>query len=663
MKSSDVFINEWTLKLEQFLREENGTLPVVNSIAYKELQSISLSLQILSSSTHTDDQFIQHEGQMEIYGQLQKIIRQTLQVYAKNLKNGAINTYDHIDLCRRSSIKFQMLNSLLFDYFLRDRQRCTNDIENIEVHFYMHLNFDFSTILHQELLLSIMSASDTLSSTMMTIINILKMLEMFQIQKSYDPVINISHVLDSSTKKVLKSIDMPSQSSAPEPPILMLLRLYNIIFQILERLRMLNVEFPTSLKAKLQQTFDNPVQMIETLNNVKLSSRTVTILIRHYQSENKMTSFVTEFIRQRCFSFEENDFNSLLNNIDLSDTFEFNPVVKNLSIRCDLSFNTDKTPKELPLFSKEAQSCCSDSAMRGNLNMDCKELKAIKDELRKKFKNSVTNISKFHSELNDVLASYYEISDKSVFDIRVSDELTDTTYSLLMLILNYTPNYLVFIRKYYTPRLLRRIIYYERDWFKLFNQDNNIDRMLIQMLPQKTKTSLIELIEIGKQKIGLQKSNKFRGIPLNEIYLECSQYDFSLPNSLPIFPDKSFNDAWQGMVKKGKSDTRGTHLTQSLHIVEISSPFKNEQFLPVRIKAPMTLASILLCFQEQDSIAISDIKEKLHVTRSQEPILVNGIKTLIKYELLRKSGPFVKLRMNLIPISSLSDNGEVLFIY
>ena len=655
-------ISDWTEKCYDFLKEDDTLSLADRTRRFQSLEDASNKIHILVGQDNHKDRHPPHQETIKVYKDITTQINSVLCLYAKNLKDNLKNKHKYMDMFGRISIKFQMLEFLLFKYFLANKKLISADIREIEVHFYMHLNFDFTDILYQELFLYILSNKEPLTSTVITTLDILEKIESFQIRKSYDTIVCLSNILNEAFAKVLESVNALSQRRQAESEISTLIRLHKVICQIMEHAQIIDITFPPLLNDILELKLKNPENIFRDLSSIKLSSHDITALISYYKSKNKFEIFRKEFMKQRSITFEENDFNNILNSIDLSDTFEFNPVLQNIELERDLSRDDRNRKIRSHLFQNDTIRRSPYAAIKGNMDMDCNELHMIKEEIRQNFKQSISDVNKFHSDMNEVMTSYYKITDSLNQDEKSPGEIKDTTYALLMLLLNYTPDVPMFIKKFYTPRLLMRIIYHERNWFELLNMNNNFDKILIQMLPAKVRKSIINLLELCDHQLHSSKSVASINAILHEIYIQDSQYEFKLPNSLPIFPDGVYKGEWLDRVSKGCPDSPGTHLTQSLHIVEVSSPFRNEYGQNITLKAPMTLASILLCFQTNNCLDISVIKETLHVERQQEPTLVNGIKSLIKVGLLNRSGS--KLHLNLDPVLPSSMlHGDILFLY
>lgn len=471
---------------------------------------------------------------------------------------------------------------------------------------------------------------------------------------------NIRRIIFESLESVVKQILKESERSSNFIEFIMKFQIMvNLIvenFDIKDRkiLPLMQMRFGSDIENSLKS-------LLELQNDKKLKTATLES-INNCCKMAKLSDdrFVSLLLKYRSIKYTKDNWNALLNRIDLLDTFEESQMKRLVSYHTNTN-NTNYDQIQIDDDNMLNNIIHGDEVLQkycffANFSTNSMAVDRYKRILRENFRESVHDIRGFHEGLSKVVDSYLETVQKNYELTNNNINFDQTMYALLMLILNYTPEVKLFIAEYYAPRLLKRIMFSQSSIVDNTIKSTKFEFFLIFMLPRETRCILISLMQ--KSVTDIQNPVYIDSINCNfsGIFLQESNYSFNLPKSDPIFPNKKFKDTWYTNIIAVEQRQRTMKFDQNMHIIEMTSPFLGACNEPVKLILPMNAASILYCFNESNTQGIHEIEVKLNITKNQETQLVRSLKFLIKYGLISKKGPFFTLRSTTIPSELLDEN-------
>lgn len=525
-------------------------------------------------------------------------------------------------------------------------QLLTEISKSVEESFYYNLTLKYDTILKQIISEVLTCTAEEIDVTLKFCTNTLFETMTYKGIETNKAKVIISKSLESAVKQILK------ESEGRNDFIEFLMRFQIVINLIFENFDIKNKELHSLMQLCFGSNIENSLKLLlELQNNTKMKTTTLES-INHYCRSHQISDekFISLLLKYRPIEYTKDDLNGLLNRIDLVDTFEENPMKRLVNIYRDTH---DKTCSNLHIADhhmvnstihgdESIEKYCSVA----NFSTNSKAVDTYKRILRETFRESVQNIRRFHESLSTVIDSYLETVQKNDRLTGNNINFDQTMYALLMLIINYTPDLKVFISEYYVPRLLKRLMFSQGGFFDKTVKSDNFENILISMLPRETRHILTALIQ--KYIAEIQKPVYIDSVNcnFNGIFLQGSDYSFTLPKSEPIFPNSKFKDTWYANIMSVEKGQWGKKFDQNMHVAKMTSPFLTASDEQVELILPMNAASILYCFNESDTLDIHDIKDKLKITKNQEIQLVRSLKLLMKYGLILKKGASFSVRLS-----------------
>ena len=358
-----------------------------------------------------------------------------------------------------------------------------------------------------------------------------------------------------------------------------------------------------------------------SLSNIKLTSSALVDMYHKLPSPDDFKTFKAEFLRQHSIYPGNLDWNAILNAIDLCDTFEEDPCI-------DYTSSNETAAKIVePITALETDDRI---ILRTMIN-------PMKRELRENFKLQIEDTPKFLCELSKVLSRVLKVYDKSLQDRHMRYEYCDLFNATLSLVLNYTPHLDTFIAKWYIPLLIRRIYKYGPIWYDDYDTPGSFDSTILRYVPGAPSRKIRKIIETMRGPIINPLRLTETGIEFSFIALDKRDFSFYIQNSGVIWPNDKFMEHWR--VENAKISHEGKVLDKGsdIHYVEVSSPFQLAGGAPdssLRIRLPLSCASILYCYNDVDSLTIKELRDKLKITEECEQPFLRSLKTLVRAELL-----------------------------
>lgn len=364
-----------------------------------------------------------------------------------------------------------------------------------------------------------------------------------------------------------------------------------------------------------------PGKYFSFLSNIKLTSSALVYMYHKLPSPDDFKNFKAEFLRQRSIYPGNWGWNAILNAIDLSDTFEDDPCILYTSSNEMFA----KTAEPVTILETDDRIL-----LRTMIN-------PMKRQLRENFKLQIEDTPKFLYELSKVLSKVLKLYDKSLKDRHMRYEYRDLFNATLSLVLNYTPQLDTFIAQWYIPLLIRRIYKYGPIWYEDYDTPGSFDSTILKYIPEVLFRKIRKLIEAMRDPIRNPLRLTETGIEFSFIALEKSEVSFNIQNSGVIWPNDKFKELWD--VETTKISYMGKVVGQGsdIHYVEISSPFPSAGGDPdgnLRIKLPLSCASILCCYNDADSLTIKELRDKLKITEEYDQLFLRSLRTLVRAGLL-----------------------------
>ncbi|KAG0667940.1 hypothetical protein C6P45_005215 [Maudiozyma exigua] len=546
----------------------------------------------------------------------------------------------------------------ILPYFLVSDQ-CVAKISNsLENSFYDNMNINYVAIIKQIIYKLVTCTLDDIKvNVKLYTTTVFKTLNYNGIKYINSGII-LSDSLDSAIKQILKESEGRIDFVEFIMTFQTVVNLIIVNFDIKER------KFPSLLHICFGFNSEGALKkLLELLNDKKLKTATLESINRFCKTAKISDDrFVTLLLEHRPIEYTNDDWNGLLNRIDLVDTFEENPSRKmrtdqkngNVQSYDDNDLDNDT----LNTFINGNEMVHKDHTFK-NFSTISKAVDKYKCTLRTKFRDSVEDIRGFHKGLSEVVDSYLDTVNKNNRSTSDDGIFDQTMYALLMVILNYTPDIKLFIGEYYAPRLLKRLLFSQSNISNNAINTNDFENILISILPKEPQDILASFI----QKFAASMQNPVHIDDINcefsGIFLQGSKYSFSLPMFEPIFPNTKFKDIWCANILDVEKTQLDMKFDKTMQIVEMTSPFLGTSGEEVKLILPMSAASILYCFNESNIQNITDFKLKLNITKNQETQLVRNMKLLMKYGLISKRGPLFTLRTAAIPLEWLDENHVV----
>ncbi|CAB4254539.1 similar to Saccharomyces cerevisiae YBR259W Putative protein of unknown function [Maudiozyma barnettii] len=642
MESNDYLLHIWTETVENLFFDEKSS-NYFNHL--KKLRYISVQL----NNKYKFDEYIWNV----VIDSISLIVKR----YSNNLNadnlQGIENSLDIFN------VFFDLKNEILI-YFSKDKSILDNSTKKIEKIFCTNLNLNISMIWNV-ILLKILNY-DNICSTHSSLLNYTRLITYIESLKSSnqeDVAVVSVEALELAINNIINSM-IENNENCDSSFIIKILKIQQIRDKIYHIYQIDGDGIQPYLIKYLENDRNENVSLINLLKDSKLTDETLSILYRFYQIRRNSNQFLADMLKYRSVEFENNNWNELLNKIDLFDTFE-TKISSMYHEKYNKQFEKDTSlevyKNKFNFKHSQMISVMNKNDTEDHPNIASKIIDQYRQALRNNFKASIENAQLFYESLLVVLDSYYDTTLESGSKCGFRIDFMSTTYALSMLVLNYTPDLELFIKCYYAPKLLKRMITYQNIWISEYSTLNSFDSILIDMLPNKIGRPLINMItqfvQTFKKPEPLEDTNcEFYGT-----YLKGAEYSFSLPTTKPLFPDCHLKSKWEKILSGPEGMSSGKSLDQSIHIIEMSSPFLDTIGNPVTLLLPINLASILFCFNKVDVRDISDIKRLLNVERSEENQIVFGLKALLKQKLLLKKNSTFKLNIVDIPVESLDKDG------
>lgn len=639
MTNDDILINDWTNLLKCTLHDNSAS----QSLLWEQLKEISVEMNAkwAYDSVKKDQIF--------------SIIKLSFSEYISAISTVDFSSTDSGMYTRLFTvielIFFKLKQDILVN-FTKDVKHIDMLINELERFFYIDSTFPFAKLIERMLLLLVVTNENMVDVYLGFIIDIIdkKFILFGNDKKKYE--ITIEYILNNVSVSLINEIEKCKKKGVKY--ILQIL-LHCETFKYISGQLLPTYEIPETLQDLFNDHIGDINKLFHNLKGTKLTSSTLSILYDYFHSLNLDTEFDDAFLKHRLISIYNDNWNSLLNDIDLSDTYEYNPLIKNISLLDNME-NGKTTGKPSNVDNDFITPNFLHSEQNSNLNYNTIFLENLKDEMRTKFKQSILDITRFHKGLSDVINSYYSIIDSFNFDVTQFENFRDTTYALLMLVLNYTPNLSLFIRNYYTPQLLRRIAIYQSDWIVGYKIPNGFDYILINMLPKVLRRILENVAATATKKLQTPQTIPELNCQFSGIFFKKTDFYFDLPKSLPILPNKHYLEFWKKASNKESLNLPNRNLVGSIHFAEMESPFKDKNGNSITIKLPMNMACILLCYNKKEILSIDEITYQLNIKKDQERILLKCLQTLTRNKLLLKNKS--KFKLNDAPIESKRLNSD-----
>ncbi|SMN19254.1 similar to Saccharomyces cerevisiae YBR259W Putative protein of unknown function [Maudiozyma saulgeensis] len=637
MDENDYLLNLWTTTAENLFFDE-------------EIDHYFIHLQklrFLSIQLNNEFDFDSHLLKIVI-----DLLLPILKRYANSLSSNSIQSIEKA--LNISHVLCDLENDILI-YFSDDRSVLETAIKQINKVFFTTLCLNISVVWKVILIKILKYDIKTIHSTLPDYAHFITEIESFQLCNGKDVILESINALKLAINNIIDTMIENCDNSSADF-LIKILKIQLIqhltygIYQFNEK------ETSSGLLTFLTKGQNGNTPLISLFRDLKLTDGTLSVLYDFYKMNNNCGQFLTDMLKYRSVSFENDDWNQLLNQIDLFDPFEIstshgdNRMDKEEFEQGNFLRGFDT---ELDLRNSQKNSILNNKDIEDRISCESGIIVRYKQTIRNHFKISITNEKHFHEYLLNVIDSYYDIILENKMGEGVCRKYISTMRALLTLVLNYTPNLELFIKYYYAPKLLKRIITYQNVWIHNFNTSENFDRTLINMLPKEIKSPLVNItrefiLQFNNPEHWEKPDCEFSGV-----YLKGSEYSFSLPTMKPVFPNEEFRNKWTHVLSGIDRNSSAKTLDQSIHIIEMSSPFIDATGRQVTIVLPITLASILYCFNEVDIRDISDIKKILNIKKSEEKQIVRGLKTLLKHNLLVKINSTFKLSIYPIPIEAL----------
>lgn len=612
--------------------DDNGVH--VNDVTLKRLEQVSAKLTKISTY------------QIRIFQDLILQLQLGLEEYSSTLVDPEISI-----LVEFQEFIYRFKDEIL-PYFLESDQCIAKTLNSLEDYFYDNMTFNYVAIIRQIVYKLVTYTLDDIKfNVQLYTTTLFKIFNHKGIEYIHSRI-TLSNSLDSAIKQIL------DESEGRKDFVEFIMIVQTVVNLIIESFDIKERKLPSLIQIYFGFNGEAALKkLLELQNDKKLKTATLES-INQFCKTAKISDdrFVTLLLEHRSIEYRNDDWNGLLNRIDLVDTFEENPSRKMWTDQRNRNVqNYDDNGSDnntLNTFMNGNEMVHNDHKLV-NFSTNSKAVDRYKRTLRTKFRKSVEDIRGFHKGLSEVVDSYLETVNKNNRSTKDDGIFDQTMYALLMVILNYTPDIKLFIAEYYAPRLLKRLMFSQSNISNSTINTNNFENILSSMLPKEVQDILTSL----NQKFAASIQNPVYIDDINcdfsGIFLQGTKYSFSLPKFEPIFPNTEFKDIWCVNILDVEKNQWDMKFDETMQIVEMTSPFLGTSGEQVKLILPMSAASILYCFNESNIQNITDIKLKLNITTIQETQLVRNLKLLMKYSLISKRGSLFTLRTAAIPLEWL----------
>lgn len=344
---------------------------------------------------------------------------------------------------------------------------------------------------------------------------------------------------------------------------------------------------------------DNPHELLKSLNDILLTSDEVYFLRSLSNTETWIKKLDEAFLKLRNVKFLHGDFDLLLQSILMGEyksnnnnTFDF--VISN----------------------------------------------------RQNFIRSVSNVQQFQASLIQYLElkfqkNYKEIRKNSPTRLSHLDNLWISAVTIL--IVYYLPQRRTFMNRYLKESLFRQMLMLNSKFPQFIRHACSLQRQLIENLHDCIPIDVQPHLNlINDACASLSHTHKLNNSRTNFVGLYLSHDSFmevcdeSITEETAIWPSSGFQRDWANEVSKYTSVKKVLRGLFSLHFVTMSSPFRSPSGMNLKILAPLTMASVIVLFNDHDELSFNDIYTLLDA--KDEAAIKNQLKKLLQHQILVKRG-------------------------
>ncbi|GAV47376.1 hypothetical protein ZYGR_0H02170 [Zygosaccharomyces rouxii] len=262
--------------------------------------------------------------------------------------------------------------------------------------------------------------------------------------------------------------------------------------------------------------------------------------------------------------------------------------------------------------------------------------------LRRQFEQSLSNVDEFHVELFNYMHEKFQ----SNYDtIRKSPHKTLSKLEEIWInaLSTFLIHYLVslddfmhlILRKSILPQILALC-----GRFKPFYQHKScLERRVFDNVCKTAPGSVLEFKEsIDWILASPIDSNKINGNgPIIEKVFMSSQIaeQFNLSSEgEPIWPNQDFKDCWNEQLESFSSEGKTLHGCFSKHLIIMKLPIPSSNTNRITLITNLSIAGILNLYNDDARLTMDEIRMKLAIDESKEPILQENLQKLLSFGLI-----------------------------